>query len=82
MILLLYNFLDSVSMVFNIHNVISSLIILLPLLIWKTPHVLHGCLSFLVAWLLCSIFSFDKDVLSSFFYFGYTITESEKVSVF
>lgn len=79
LILLLYNFLDSVSMVFNIHNVISSLIILLPLLIWRPSHLVNGLASFLVGWLLCSAFSFDKDILASFFYFGYSIKEAEKV---
>ena len=52
-ILLFYNLLDSVSMIFNIHNVISSLIILLPLLLWKTLHVLHGSVCFAVAWIVC-----------------------------
>ena len=60
-LLLLYNLLDSVSMIFNVHNVISSLIILLPLLLWKTFHVLHGSVCFSVAWIVCSLFSFDKD---------------------
>ena len=60
-ILLFYNLLDSVSMIFNIHNVISSLIILLPLLVWKTFHVVHGTVCFSVAWIVCSLFSFDKD---------------------
>ena len=60
-ILLFYNLLDSVSMIFNIHNVISSLIILLPLLVWKTSHVVHGTVCFSVAWIVCSLFSFDKD---------------------
>ena len=71
-----YNFLDSVSSLYNVHNILSALLILISMLWMKTINTLYATMTFSIAWFLISMFTFDRDILPSFFYFGYTTAES------
>ena len=51
------------------------------MLLMKTVNTLYAMMTFSIAWVFISMFSFDKDVLPSFFYFGYTMVESNQVLV-
>ena len=71
--LYLYSFLDSISSILNVHNVISAILFLAPLLIWHKKEALNGFTCFTLSWIFVSFFSFDHDILPSFFFFGYNL---------
>ena len=78
-ILLIYNFLDSISSILHIHNLISSLLILIALSITKSTNILYAFMCYTMAWIGSNVFTFDKEVLPSFFFLGYSVLESPQV---
>ena len=76
-----YNFLDSVSSLYNVHNILSASLILISMLSMKTINTICAMMTFSIAWFFVSMFSFDRDLLPSFFYFGYTSIESKQVKL-
>lgn len=72
---MIYNLLDATSMLLNIHNIFSALLILIALISVKSQNVLYAVVCYLIVFILTSLFGFEKDVLPSFFYFGLTALE-------
>ena len=75
----LYGVLDSISMVLNIHNVASAVVILITLGLTNRQGTVAGLGCCSTAWLLTSCLAFDKAVLPSFFLYGYTFHSADQV---
>ena len=75
--LFVHSFLDSITSILNVHNVISAILCLIPLLIWQKKKLLDGFICFTLSWIFVNFFSFDRDILPSFFFFGYNLPDAE-----
>ena len=77
---MIYTFLDSITMLYNMHNIISAVMILISMLTTKTTNVFHALIFFSIGWIFITIFTFDREILPSYFYFGFSYVESDKDS--
>ena len=77
---MIYTFLDSITMLYNMHNIISAVMILISMLTTKTTNVFHALIFFSIGWIFITIFTFDREILPSYFYFGFSYVESDKES--
>ena len=75
---MIYTFLDSITMLYNMHNIISAVMILISMLTMKTTNVFHALIFFSIGWIFITIFTFDREILPSYFYFGFSYVESDK----
>ena len=80
-ILMIYSFLDSISSILNIHNLISSLLILTVLSWTKSTNVLYAFIFYFIAWIPVTLLSNDREILPSFFFLGFSMIESPQVKI-
>ena len=50
--LFVHSFLDSITSILNVHNVISAILFLIPLLIWQKKKLLDGFICFTLSWIV------------------------------